>query len=334
MASQVASPSLERGGEAAAQLASAWEEVARLRRGISRLSKAAPVELQLPPLPPLPVCPPCDDEKDSSSSSSSSSLTAAAAVLHARCLAGVRAAEDGYRRAKGHMGKRKRPRVVLTSSFDQDRTSRGGAKKIQVDKMLADHALAVFGKGFVDDVFGTNQQLVFLLLDAPNTATTQALVEAFPSLARFAHRICIPQADPEHYARMVNTASALHLNVRCQRLDQWLCSNVDAGMRVPIFFADYETTVYGKPAYNFQPLVDVQRFLRSGYVPREFGGCLLGLTLSFRAPLAHFYDGPELTPEDVAGFVAHEAGLQGLACECRVTFRYGMTFQLFRLWER
>ena len=43
---------------------------------------------------------------------------------------------------------------------------------------------------------------------------------------------------------------------------------------------------------------------------------------------------PILTPEDVAGFVAHEAKLQGLACECRVTFRYGMTFQLFRLWER
>jgi hypothetical protein len=40
------------------------------------------------------------------------------------------------------------------------------------------------------------------------------------------------------------------LNVRCQRLDQWLVTNADMGIKVPVFFADYETSIYGRENFG------------------------------------------------------------------------------------
>ena len=100
----------------------------------------------------------------------------------------------------------------------------------------------------------------------------------------------LPQADPSHYAEMVNRASAgggsahqplMMLNVRCQRLDQWLTSNAAVGLRAPLFFADFETGILGKPKLDFSPLVDLQRFLRWGYARLPL--CLLGVTPSASA---------------------------------------------------
>ena len=54
-------------------------------------------------------------------------------------------------------------------------------------------------------------------------------------------------------------------NVRFQRLDAWLNSNNNSGLSVPIFFADYETSVYGRRSYNLSPLEDLQRFFRYGW---------------------------------------------------------------------
>lgn len=186
----------------------------------------------------------------------------------------------------------------------------------------------------MEEIFRKQQHLILLLLDAPNIATTRALLTVFPSLAQFSHRICIPQADPQHYSLMINdTHTDLSLNVRSQRLDQWLIcnANVRPHLQCPIFFADYETTVYGKPAYNFQPLIDIQRFLRYGYAWGK--GCLLGLTLSYRAPNRAFYpdDAPVLTPDDVVVFVTREAGYQGMSCTVLDIVKYGMTFILFHL---
>jgi hypothetical protein len=133
-----------------------------------------------------------------------------------------------------------------------------------------------------------------------------------------------------HSASSDSNNPALLVNVRCQRLDEWLTSNASLGLRVPIFFADYETAIYGKQAVDLSPLRDVQRFLRHGYAHSP---CLLAITLSYRTVHENFYpaDAPQLTTVDLGEFVAAEAAAQGMACECIETVRYGMTFSLFRL---
>ena len=122
-------------------------------------------------------------------------------------------------------------------------------------------------------------------------------------------------------------------DVRCQRLDEWLTSNAYKGLRVPIFFADFETSVYGKLSAGFSPLADLQRFLRFGFASSP---CLLGVTLSYRLPHEARYsaDAPQLTQDDVAGFVAAEAAAQGMECTVLETIRYGMEFSLFELRDR
>ena len=338
---------------ATTELQLAHAEIERLRAGITRLSKSQPNELIFPSLPLLPTPSPTVD--------------AATVQCHQRCLAGMQATLEGYIAAKDllHRKKRKRSNVTLTSSFDIQRNI-SAPEKLKVDAVIAKHAKAIFGADFVRR-FATEPHLMLLLLDAPNIATTQALLQAFPTLARYSHRICIPQADPHHYSMMINhplpctddtddnndtatlstttttantntdatTPHTLHLNVRCQRLDQWLTSNRFASIQCPIFFADYETSVYGKPSYNFQPLVDLQRFLRCNYVSRKQGGCLLGVTLNFRTPNAHLYalTAPKLNADDVIGFVRFEATMQALQCEVLDVVHYGMIFLLFHLTE-
>ena len=89
------------------------------------------------------------------------------------------------------------------------------------------------------------------------------------------------------------------LNLSNQRLDQWLCTyRCCAGVRVPVAFFDYEASIYGRPKVRFQPLRDVQLFLRHGYAARP--RCLLAITLSFRQPHESRYcDAPALAPDDL-----------------------------------
>ena len=64
----------------------------------------------------------------------------------------------------------------------------------------------------------------------------------------------------------------LGLNVRCQRLDVWLGANAARGLRVACCFADFESSVYGRPKVGFAPLRDLQRFFRHRYA--DEAGCL------------------------------------------------------------
>ena len=220
---------------------------------------------------------------------------------------------------------------VLMSSCSIDRLNGSRAKQC-ADALLAKHAKLVFPD--LPATMAADPTLVILLLEAPNMLTTTALTEAFPALrtAALASRVCIPQADPAHYSLMV-TESHLLCNVRFQRLDTWLASNAGAGLRVPIFFADYETSVYGRRSMRLSPLRDLQRFLRHGFAGSK---CLLGLTLAYRQLHRDHYpaDAPALTHEDVEAFVQHEATCAGMASELLECYRYGMVFSLFLLTRR
>jgi hypothetical protein len=202
---------------------------------------------------------------------------------------------------------------ILASSCTTAKLSASSSKAC-VDALLAMHALQTFPDLTAE--MAADSGFVLLLLDAPNMLTTTALAGVFPALRQpaFAARVCIPQADPGHYALMMETeASMLLCNVRFQRLDTWLAANAKLGLRVPIFFADYETSVYGKRSMGLHPLQDLQRFLRYGYAGPK---CLLGVTLSFRSLHKRHYpaEAPVLTPDDLTGFLAHEASCAGMTC--------------------
>jgi len=283
-------------------------EIERLRKGLQRLSKSTVLQFPHLHVPNEQSC---------------------------KCLQAIKASNVGYQKQKQTKGRKERnPAVVLLSNFDLERNTTA-PEKLLVDQLIAKRAFEIFGSNFVDEMI--QQNLSILLLDAPNIATTRTLISTYPSLAQESRRIIIPQADPSHYSIMINDPDLeLMLNIRSQRLDQWLCSNqnIKPQLQIPIFFADYETTVYGKPSYNFQPLVDMQRFLRYGYAYKK--GCLLGLTLSFRTPNSHFYskDAPILTPEDVVEFITKEAKDQNMKCTVLDVVRYGMTFLLFHLQQK
>lgn len=214
---------------------------------------------------------------------------------------------------------------VLMSSFDLERG--GGEEKARVDALLAGHVAAHLPN--LAERLRRDASLLLLLLEAPSCATTAALARAVPALRGLGGRICIPQADPGHYDLMVNLPARgvpPMLNVRSQRLDAWLSSSAGLGLRAAVFFADYETSVYGKVSAQLSPLRDLQRFFRGGFAADR---CLVGVTLSFRAANRARYDGPQLEPADLHEFVAVEAAAQGLRCVLLEELRYGMTFQLW-----
>jgi hypothetical protein len=157
--------------------------------------------------------------------------------------------------------------------------------KRDVDLLLAMRAAQVFaggggaeGNSLVAQM-RADPSLVLLLLEAPCCATTAALFNAMPPLRQHAARICIPQADPRHFAQMVDAplgtivapvsgageecedgggCVAWQLRVSHSRLDEWLSANLCQGLRVPLAFFDYETSVYGKKAAELSPLKDIQ----------------------------------------------------------------------------
>ena len=91
---------------------------------------------------------------------------------------------------------------VIISACDVAKLTASGPKRT-VDELLARHAKRVFPQ--LPATLTGNPSQIILLLDAPNTLTTKALADTFPELysAGFAARICIPQCDPDHYAKMV-----------------------------------------------------------------------------------------------------------------------------------
>ena len=343
-------------------------EISRIRAGLDALTRSQSHDLWIP-IPELPVA-----------------ITANEGW--SRCTRGLAFAQAGYtsskkRRCTAH-------KKLLISRFDRARG--GGEEKAYIDSLLAKHVARVWPD--LAATLAASPHLVLLLLEAPSCATTSALVAAIPGLRAHGSRICIPQADPSHYAEMIKAressdgvaaarersegaeteetrgggaqkpdsagagggpprwsrcpvaavacgaglpvgedegaARSMLLNVRCQRLDQWLIQNASKGLRVPLFFADFETSVYGKPSCQFSPLGDLQRFLRSGFASSP---CLLCVTLSYRTPNEAFYsaEAPQLSSEDVEGFVAAEAAAQGMECTPLETVKYGMTWSLFQL---
>ena len=138
---------------------------------------------------------------------------------------------------------------ILVSACEVAKLSASGAKQ-SVDEILSRHAKRTFPH--LPATLASDPSLVLLLLDAPNVLTTTALAAAFPELRSpaFAARVCIPQADPAHYSLMA-TEGRMLFNLRFQRLDAWLDANARLGLRVPIFFADYETSERRSPPFFF-----------------------------------------------------------------------------------
>ena len=252
-----------------------------------------------------------------------------------RCTEALAAVDAGYARWAG------RPQKTLLISNYEERPGAASTKR-HINELIASHLLRLWPE--LPASLREDDSLALLLLEAPSCETTEALVRAAPALATLGHKIYVPQADPTHYAAMVGgggggggagdrrgSSVAIGLNVRCQRLDEWLCSNAGRGLQIACCFADFEASVHGRPKVGFAPLRDLQRFLRSGYAAAR--GCLLGVTLAFRDPHDSRYDAaaPRLDVIDLQAFVAAEARAAGLRCAVLETVTYGLTFSLFQL---
>ncbi|CAE8710467.1 unnamed protein product [Polarella glacialis] len=241
-----------------------------------------------------------------------------------RCMEALAAVESMLH--KSHAPEEDAWEKILVSTYNTEDVN-GSCHKQRVDALLATHAKRVFP--CLPAALAADPSLVLLLLDAPNILTTMALAKAFPELRTpaLAARVCVPQADPTHYSLMVSECRML-LNVRFQRLDTWLTANANMGLQVPLFFADFELSVYGRSRVQFSPLHDIQRFLRYGYAGPT---CLLGVTLSYRVLHRYPAGAPVLTEDDVVGFVEHEAACAGMESELLECVRYGISFHLFLL---
>ena len=186
-----------------AQLAQAHEEIQRLRHGISRISKLQSTPLTLPPLQ--------NPEFLATTTTTTSAIipttTATSLRQHTRCLVALKETKDGYIRSKPRDRKRRHSSSsVLTSSFDLIRNEQA-SEKILVDEIIRKRTIEIFGLTFIKNIFQNEQQLILLLLDAPNIATTRSLLKSYPELTQYSTRICIPQADPHHYSMMITMTS-------------------------------------------------------------------------------------------------------------------------------
>jgi hypothetical protein len=320
-------------------LTAALDEIQRLRAGIQRLSTSQPNLFSLSPLPPRNTSTSLIEKESKEQFKLDKEDQSRDQQLEGnKCLGTIQLFQERYAQARCDAGRKPLPLKlcggrILLSSFNVNRST-SCKEKIKVDLLLAKHARQLFN---IEELFGNNESIIFVLLDAPNIATTKALLNVFPDLDKQSHKIIITQADPNHYKAMIHDPASNLQVTTCiqQRLDSWLSTNTHKNYAVPLFFADYETTVYGKPSYHFSPLHDICRFLRCGYAYTGKEGCLIGLTLSFRAPNQVFCQGidPEmlLTPEDVIQFMIEEAKGINMTCELLEQVNYGMTFFLFHL---
>jgi hypothetical protein len=119
-------------------------------------------------------------------------------------LTNTAASDQGYRACKRRKGKEKATGsiTVLTSSYDLVRG--GGAEKGAVDALLASHTARLF-PNLPELLLAPSSPTVLLLLEAPSCMTTTALLRVMPGLRAAGRSICIPQADPAHYAQMITS---------------------------------------------------------------------------------------------------------------------------------
>ena len=170
---------------------------------------------------------------------------------------------------------------------------------------------------------------LLLVLDAPNFGTTNTLLSSMcPAFRNYQSRIVIPQADVTHYFQMINDQQQGHLlNVRCQRLDHWLCTNGNVGFKHVLMYADYECTFVGNIDVRLSPMLDVMRWFRLRY-PHVGNGetkesCLLVLTVKLRG--SHFSSSLDY----IDNFIVVEGALNGYAVERIHVFAKSLTTLFF-----
>ena len=170
---------------------------------------------------------------------------------------------------------------------------------------------------------------LLLVLDAPNFGTTNTLLSTMcPAFRKCQSRIVIPQADVTHYFQMISDQQQGHLlNVRCQRLDHWLCTNGNVGFKHVLMYADYECTFVGNIDVRLSPMLDVMRWFRLRY-PHVGSGetnesCLLVLTVKLRG--SHFSSSLDY----IDNFIVVEGALNGYAVERIHVFAKSLTTLFF-----
>lgn len=102
---------------------------------------------------------------------------------------------------------------------------------------------------------------VVVVLDAPTFGTTRALAAACGDHVLSCQHIICPQVDLAQYFEMVSNRS-VSVNVRLQRLDHWLCTNRDSGIKIAAAFFDYECRVLGNAQEALCPMADIMRCKR------------------------------------------------------------------------
>jgi len=298
------------------------DEVERLKDEIARLQHALKKVTRHYHSDSVP-----DDDVPAVLSTSSLSSASSVLSLHStetpiewrRCMLALTQFESGYQRRQRLNGTKKKKASGISRTPSQKRQEKtGGSSSILLSKFVPSTA-ATLHKATVCALLVArtlqhlphlvadlqeDPHLILVILEAPNCGTSRALCAALPSLPHT--RICVPQADPTHFLAMTtrnandnnsnSSEGSMLLNLRAQRLDQWLVANKHGQLQVALFFADYETSIYGKPAVAFSPLRDIQGFFRLGYAaatsrtgaqqhqtpPHQC--CLFGITLSFRPP--------------------------------------------------
>ena len=165
------------------------------------------------------------------------------------------------------------------------------------------------------------------LLDAPTFGTTNTLLSFCTGLTQHQSQIVIPQADVDHYFQMIGTQQKGHmLNIRCQRLDHWLCTNSGAGFRHILMYADYECTFVGNGNMRLSPLLDIQRWFRLKYPDcSEEDPALLVLTVKLRG--SHFSSSLEC----IEDFIQVEGELNGYKVERIYKFAKSLTTLFYRV---
>jgi len=166
------------------------------------------------------------------------------------------------------------------------------------------------------------------ILDAPNFGTTNTLLTNCKGLKRYQSHIIIPQGDVEHYFQMISDQQNGHMiNIRCQRLDHWLCTNI--GFKHILMYMDYECTFVGNGSSRVSPMLDIQRWFRWNYPlvsnTCNDNGCLLVLTVKLRG--SHFTSKLEY----IDSFVIIEGKLNGYTVERVNKFAKSLTTLFYKV---
>ena len=113
-----------------------------------------------------------------------------------RCVAALEAVDAGYSKWAGREHK-----TLLISNYD-DQSPAEEASKRRVNELITSHLRRL--RPELAAQLRSDDALCLLLLEAPGCGTTSALLQELPELATLGHKVYVPQADPTHYAAMVN----------------------------------------------------------------------------------------------------------------------------------